>query len=81
MRVANPPGRVFNAPAMSALPKRFFTQEEYALLEEHAEYKSQYVGGEIFAMAGVQPWHDDIVRNLTVSLALRFRGRDRKSVV
>ena len=57
---------------MSSLPKRFFTQEEYALLEGHADYRSQYVAGEIFAMAGVQPWHDDIVRNLTVLLALRF---------
>ena len=73
--VAIPPAGVFNARVMSALPKRFFTQEEYALLEEHAEYKSQYVGGEIFAMAGVQPWHDDIVRNLTISFGLRFRGR------
>ena len=60
---------------MSALPKRYFTPEEYALLEEHAAYKSQYVAGEIFAMAGVQPWHDDIVMNLAVLLALRFRGR------
>lgn len=60
---------------MSALPKRFFTQEEYALLEEHAEYKSQYVGGEIFAMAGVQPWHDEIVQNISSQLFMRFRGR------
>lgn len=60
---------------MSALPKRFFTQEEYALLEEHAPYKSQYVAGEIFAMAGVQPWHDDIVVNLYKLFLKRFEGR------
>lgn len=60
---------------MSALPKRTFTQEEYALLEERAAYKSQYVAGEIFAMAGVQPWHDDIVQNLSNMLYVRFRGR------
>ena len=40
---------------MSALPKRYFTQEEYAMLEEKADYKSQYVAGEIFAMAGTEP--------------------------
>ena len=60
---------------MSALPKRYFTPEEYALLEEHAEYKSQYVGGEIFALAGTQPWHDDIVQNLTKMFYKRFEGR------
>ena len=60
---------------MSALPKRYFTQEEYALLEEHAEYKSQYVAGEIFAMAGTQPWHAEIVQNLSGMFYVRFRGR------
>ena len=60
---------------MSALSKRHFTQEEYALLEEHAAYKSQYVAGEIFAMAGVQPWHDDIVVNLFKIFLMRFQGR------
>jgi Uma2 family endonuclease len=60
---------------MSALPKRTFTQEEYAALEAKAEYKSQYVAGEIFAMAGVQPWHVEIVQNLSGMFYVRFRGR------
>ena len=60
---------------MSALPKRYFTQEEYAMLEEKADYKSQYVAGEIFAMAGVQPWHDAVVQNLGGMFYVRFRGR------
>ncbi len=60
---------------MSALPKRYFTQEEYAALEEKADYKSQYVGGEIFAMAGAQPWHLKIAGNLAGMLYNRFRGR------
>ena len=60
---------------MSALPKRYFTQEEYAMLEEHAEYKSQYVAGEIFAMAGVEPAHDRIALNLGGMFYVRFRGR------
>ena len=59
---------------MSALPKRYFTQEEYAALEERAEYKSQYVGGEIFAMAGVQPWHLEVMSNLAGMFYNRFRG-------
>ena len=60
---------------MSALPKRFFTPEEYLELEAKAEYKSQYFVGEIFAMAGAQPSHDKITSNLIVALGLRFRGR------
>ena len=60
---------------MSALPNRIFTQEEYAMIEEHADYKSQYVAGEIFAMAGVQPWHDAVVQNLTGMFYVRFRHR------
>ena len=60
---------------MSALPKRFFTPEEYLALECAAEYKSQYVAGEIFAMSGAQPVHVLITTNITVALGSRFRGR------
>ncbi len=60
---------------MSALSKRYFTQEEYAMLEEKAPYKSQYVAGEISAMSGVQPWHDSVVQNLSGMFYVRFRGR------
>lgn len=60
---------------MSALPKRFFTPEEYLELEGAAEYKSQYVAGEIFAMAGTQPAHDVATGNIFAGLHLRFRGR------
>ena len=60
---------------MSALPKRTFTPEEYAMLEEKAAYKSQYVSGEIFAMSGVQPWHNRIAQNLSGMFYVRFRGK------
>ena len=60
---------------MSALPKRFFTPEEYLELESEAEYKSQYVAGEIFAMSGAQPAHDKIVGNIIAGLHNRFRGK------
>ena len=64
---------------MSALPKRFFTPDEYLDLEVKAEYKSQYVGGEIFAMAGAQPWHTEVTGNLVTALNVRFRGRPCKT--
>ena len=59
---------------MSALPKRFFTPDEYLELEAAAEYKSQYFAGEIFAMAGAQPAHDRITGNIFAGLHTRFRG-------
>jgi Uma2 family endonuclease len=60
---------------MGALPKRFFTQEEYLELEGKAEYKSQYVSGEIFAMAGTLPVHNRVLLNIIAGLNSRFRGR------
>lgn len=64
---------------MSALPKRYFTPEEYLALEAKADYKSQYVAGEIFAMAGAQPWHIEITDNIAGELRNLFRGRPSKS--
>lgn len=64
---------------MSALPKRFFTPEEYLALEIPAEYKSQYVDGEIFAMARAQPWHVEVVGNINAALLTRLRGRPCKT--
>ena len=67
--------KCFVAFAMSALPKRFFTPEEYLAFEVAADYRSQYVDGEIFAMAGAQPWHIEVVDNLTIALGTRLRGK------
>ena len=64
---------------MGVLPKRFFTPEEYLALENPAEYKSQYVDGEIFAMAGAQPWHIEVVGNINAALLTKFRGRPCKT--
>ena len=60
---------------MSALPKRRFTPEEYLELECKADYKSQYVAGEIFSMAGTQPVHNEVLGNIVAGLHGRFRGR------
>lgn len=40
------------------------TPEEYLALEEDAEFKSEYISGEIFAMAGATPRHVAINGNI-----------------
>ncbi len=64
---------------MHALPKRLFTPEEYLLLENRASYKSQYVAGEIYAMAGAQPEHIEIVDNISFALKTLFGDRTCES--
>ena len=64
---------------MSALPQRRFTQEEYLALEVGAAYRSQYVAGEICAMAGAQPWHIKVVDAITYILRTQFRNRPCES--
>ena len=50
---------------MSALIKRRkYTPEEYLVLEEKAEYKSEYENGEIVAMAGGSLNHAQITANI-----------------
>ena len=44
--------------------QRRFTPEEYLLLEERAETRSEYCRGEIFAMSGGTVAHNRIVRNI-----------------
>jgi Uma2 family endonuclease len=51
------------------LPKlREFSPEEYLLIERRAEYKSEYIDGMIYAMAGASPNHSVIVGNLIAGL-------------
>ena len=61
------------------MPKRYFTPEEYLAFELKAEYKSQYVAGEIYAMAGAQPEHVEITDNLTGAFRTRFKNRTCRS--
>jgi len=61
---------------MSALPKpRLFTADEYLMLEDQAEYRSQYYCGEIFAMAGANRRHNLIGMNVAASLHSQLRKR------
>ena len=61
---------------MSALPKpRLFSDEEYLILEEKAERRSQFYQGEIFLMAGANRRHNVISTNVTANLHLQLRRK------
>ena len=60
---------------MSSNPKTFLTEEEYLALERQAEFRSEYFGGEMFAMVGASRRHNRIVTNLVVALDNQLRAR------
>ena len=53
----------------------FITPAEYLARERKAEYKSEYLNGEIFAMTGASRKHNLIVTNVLVSLGRQLKGR------
>jgi Uma2 family endonuclease len=58
-----------------ALPKHYFSPEEYLALERAAEYKSEYLDGQIFAMAGASEAHMQITLNIGTVLNTLFDDR------
>ncbi len=46
----------------------FITPEEYLALEEHADHKSEYCNGEMFAMSGGSVNHNQITGNVYTNL-------------
>ena len=61
-------------PAVKYEEKEFYTVEEYLAMEEVAEYKSEYSGGKIYAMAGGSISHDYLCKNLYVMLHQGLKG-------
>ena len=59
---------------MSAVAQQRYTYDEYLVRERVADTKSEYLGGQIFAMAGGAPRHNSIGVNLVASLKNRLRG-------
>jgi len=61
---------------MSAQPQlAYITPEEYLALERKAEYKSEYFEGEIFAMSGASPTHNQITANVLAEIHAQFKKR------
>jgi Uma2 family endonuclease len=53
----------------------YISSEEYLRRERLAEYKSEYLNGEIFAMTGASRQHNRITINISSSLNQQLRGR------
>jgi Uma2 family endonuclease len=49
--------------------RRLFTPEEYLLIERGADFKSEYLDGEIFAMSGATLPHNQIALNVSTEFA------------
>src|SRR3954469_18701066 len=59
---------------MTAVPRIRLTPAEYLAIERKAEFKSEYLNGEMFAMAGASPAHNSVKENLIVRLGGRLWG-------
>ncbi|HYX72936.1 MAG TPA: Uma2 family endonuclease [Nitrososphaera sp.] len=58
---------------MSSLPNYYLSPEEYLALERSAEFKSEYVDGVMYAMAGGSERHNLIAGNLITELNIQLR--------
>jgi Uma2 family endonuclease len=56
--------------------QRYFTEEQYLALEETAEYKSEYLDGEIIPMTGGSTNHNQIAGNLYIALSLALKKQN-----
>ncbi len=60
---------------MSRQVKTLITPEEYLAIERAAEYKNEYVNGEIFAMTGASRNHNLIAGNIAGELRQQLKGK------
>jgi Uma2 family endonuclease len=65
---------------MASLAKPRFTPQEYLAMERAADYKSEYVSGEIFAMARTSYKQAIIVANLLGEFRQQLRGGPCRAV-
>jgi Uma2 family endonuclease len=61
---------------MQLTEQRYYSIEEYLALEEAADYKSEYIDGEIFPMAGGSTNHNRIAGNFYAVLNFAFKTED-----
>ncbi len=60
---------------MATAPKSHLTPEEYLDIERQAEFRSEYVAGEMFAMAGATSNHNRIISNVVAAVRPKLRRK------
>ena len=66
--------------SLASLAKPYFTPQEYLAMEREADYKSECMSGEIFAMSGTSYRHTVIMSNLVREIGNRLRGGPCRAV-
>ncbi|MEH1903122.1 MAG: Uma2 family endonuclease [Nostoc sp.] len=61
---------------MQITQQRYYTQEEYLELEETADYKSEYIDGQIISLADGTINHNQIALNLSTELNFAFKKQN-----
>jgi Uma2 family endonuclease len=61
---------------MQLTQKQYYTPEEYLELEATAEYKSEYIDGQIIPMAGASINHNRITGNFYAALNFAFKNQN-----
>lgn len=60
---------------MQVTTKTYYSPEEYLELETTAEYRSEYLDGQIIPMAGGKPNHNQLAINLTSAINYNLRKK------
>jgi Uma2 family endonuclease len=60
---------------MATQPVSFLTPEQYLEIERAAEFRSEYLNGEMFAMSGATARHNIVINNLGRALYPHLKGR------
>lgn len=60
---------------MAVDPKPYLSPNEYLATERRSVTRSEYLDGEVFAMAGASRWHNLLVTNLTRELSQQLKAR------
>jgi Uma2 family endonuclease len=60
---------------MASTGRTRLTAQQYLEIERRAEYKSEFLNGELFAMSGASRAHNLIATNVTRELSGQLRGR------